>query len=91
MNKGTDGRYQDSKEAAEMVPVKIQRMVIEVAEISLQGMAIEIIETCQHISRYYRPKENLTNGDKKQTHLTNQEIFHVVPCISLSIIVLMIS
>ena len=68
MNKGTDGRYQDSKEAAEMVPVKIQRMVIDVAEISNQGMAIEIIEKCHTEVATIDRKKILTNGVKKQTH-----------------------
>ena len=45
LNKGTDGRYQDSVDSSRDAPVNVQRMVIEVAEISIQRMATDIIET----------------------------------------------
>ena len=45
LNKATDG-FKIQKIAAEMVPVNIQSMNIEVAEIFIQRMAKDVIETC---------------------------------------------
>ena len=69
VNKGTDGRYQDSKKtAAEMVLVHIHGIVIEVTEISTQGMATDIIVTCYTEVVTMDRKKISTIGGKKQTH-----------------------
>ena len=60
------------------------------AEISIKGMAIDLIEICHTEAITIDQKKILTNGGKKQTHSTNQGIFHVVPCVSLSTIGIMI-
>ena len=59
------------KIVADMVTVNIQRMVREKAEISIQGIDIDVTETCPSEVTTIDQKKILSNRGKKQVHYTN--------------------
>ena len=68
LNKGTEDRYQDSKDSSRDGTSQHPKGGYRSSRTSIQGVAIDIIETCHTEIATIKRKKILTNVGKKQTH-----------------------